>query len=120
MTTFFILFLSCGEKSSDTGFKSVSEETTLSNGDCAYFDEQQCNSNSDCTPIMASPISYDEENTCWVREEVVFAECMSVDMGCGHGIIHARGPETECMMFSNMCIPIEWHICTQEFPSCSE
>jgi len=120
MGIFFVLLWSCGEKTTDTSTSSISEEPTLSNGDCAYFDEEQCNASQECTPLMASPLIHNEENTCWIREEPIFAECMSIEMGCGQGIIHARGPQTECMMFPNMCIPINWHICTQEFPECVE
>ena len=117
-----ILFLlcACSEKSLDTSTVEVSQEAPMSNGDCAYLEEGECLSSQGCTPLMASPITYDEQESCWTREDMVFAECMSVEMGCGHGIIHARGPDTECMMFPNMCIPINWHICTQEFPECME
>ena len=117
MFTFFLF--ACSEKSIDTSAEPVIEEdTTLSNGECAYLEEEECIASQDCTPLMASPLTYDEENTCWNREEMIFAECMSVEMGCGQGIIHAQGPGTECMMFPNMCIPINWYICTQEFPEC--
>ena len=119
--SFFVLFvLACGEKEADTSVESVFEEPNISNGDCAYFDESQCEASHDCTPIMASPIAYNEENTCWTQEEMIFTECMSIEMGCGQGVIHAQGPQTECMMFPNMCIPINWHICTQEFTECLE
>ena len=115
----FFLF-ACSDKTIDTSTVGAPEDTPLSNGDCAYFGEEECISSQDCTPLVASPITYDEENMCWNREEMIFAECMSVEMGCGQGIIHAQGPGTECMMFPNMCIPINWHICTQEFPECAE
>ena len=119
MGALFLLY-ACSEKTVDTSTVAVAKDTALSNGDCAYLEEDECTSSQDCTPLMASPITYDEQNSCWDREEMIFAECMSSDMGCGQGIIHARGPETECMMFPNMCIPINWHICTQEFPECVE
>ena len=120
--TFPEYFLSNPKLGTPEWWNSIDEETSCGRithvG--AYLEEGECLSSQGCTPLMASPITYDEQESCWTREDMVFAECMSVEMGCGHGIIHARGPDTECMMFPNMCIPINWHICTQEFPECME
>ena len=125
MNIVFSFLLACSDKTSDTSAEDTGTSNTHdqdANIECARFNEEECLNSNMCSPIMGAPISYDEENTCWLHEEMVFAECMSIDMGCGQGIIHARpDPDASCMMFSNMCIPIEWDICDeQEYPVCND
>ena len=92
MIILFTTFLACADKTSDTSAGSDTETSTENqenNIECARFNEEECLNSNMCSPIMGAPISYDEENTCWLQEDMVFTECMSIDMGCGQGIIHA-------------------------------
>ena len=125
MSIVFSFLLACSDKTSDTSAEDTGTSNTHdqdANIECARFGEEECLSLEECTPIMAAPISYDEENTCWLQEDMVFTECMSTDMSCGQSITHARpDPDASCMRFESMCIPIEWDICDeQEFLACDE
>ena len=112
-------------ETSDTNSPDTAEEIgepSMSAGDCTPLNEEECVTSDVCTPIMASPLTYNEENTCWIREEMVFTQCMSIDMNCGEAEIYARpDPDASCMIFSNTCIPLEWDICDAlNFPECAE
>ena len=129
MNMIMVAFFACVEKTIDTstvdfGSDTASDinEPSMSNGDCAYLNEEECSSESACTAIMASPLAYDETNTCWSREEDVFVECMSTDMSCGEAETYARpDPDASCMWFHNTCIPIEWDICDEmTFAECAQ
>ena len=131
MSIFGLFFLACGGKLSDTSSMETSDtsspdtggeisEPSMSAGDCTPLSEEECTESDICAPIMAAPITYDEENTCWTREEVIFTQCMSIDIACGEAEIYARpDPDASCMVFSNTCIPLEWDICDAlNLPEC--
>ena len=128
MTFIVLLFLSCGEKTADTSTQGseASEASEVEENnvqvDCPRLDEEACLSSQSCTPIMAAPISYNEEELCWIREEKHFVECMNAENSCGDMIIHAKPtPSSQCMMFETSCIPILWRICNdQEFIECTQ
>lgn len=135
---FFLLFvLACGEKTadtssvenqvsaSDTGSAETEEEageSCLTAGQCTPLDEEECIASDACTSIMASPLTYNEADTCWTREEESFTQCMSIDTNCGEAEIYARpDPDASCMLFRNTCIPVEWDICdARNFSECTE
>ena len=127
MSYLLFLILACGEKTSDTntikdeestsdtGSIDTGEETSdpsMTAGECTPLNEEECVISEDCTSIMAAPLTYNETDSCWISEEKVFTQCMSIDMTCGEAEIYARpDPDASCMLFSNTCIPLEWDIC---------
>ena len=117
----FVLY-GCGQKTNNTLDDSgiTDTQTEIIEVDCPRLQKEECESTPACAPIMGSPITYNENESCWNREELIFVECMSAETSCGQSIIHARPtPNDACMMFPNMCIPIAWSLCSeQEFIEC--
>ena len=132
MSHLLLLILACSTKTSDTSSTSVSDtgsateeetnEPSMNAGECTPLEEEECISSDACTTIMASPLTYNEDNTCWIREEMVFTQCMNINVTCGEAEIYARpDPDASCMMFRDTCIPLEWDICDAiDFPECAE
>ena len=123
MNIFLTCILACGEKTLDTSPTDTrTESNTVTN--CTPLSEEECDTSQSCFPITATPITYNEENTCWEHGTQEFTECMSTDMVCGQGqaITYARpDPDADCMMFTSTCIPLEWDICDEtEFPECPQ
>ena len=124
MNVFLTLLLACGAKETDTSSTDTAAPSEPSNSfnDCTPLSEEECTASESCISTMASPLTYNEENTCWEQGEREFTECMSAGMGCGQAITYARpNPDGECMMFYNTCIPLEWDICDEiDFSECPQ
>ena len=123
MNLFLTILLACGDKTSDTSQTDTDTSShTSSNhyGDCTPLTEEECVTMAACTPLLAMPLTYNEEDTCWEQGERAFTECISTDVGCGAVITYARpNPDAACMMFDSSCIPLEWDICDEiNFAEC--
>ena len=127
MSTLLFLFFGCSGKTTDTASAEMNDNTSdsgavnnedtnnepsMSSTDCPTQSEEDCIALESCQPILAAPLTFDEESNCWTRTTEVFTECMSSDMSCGEAEIYARPtPDASCLVFSNTCIPLEWDIC---------
>lgn len=123
MNLFLTLLLACGAKETDTSSTDTApSEPSNSFNDCTPLSEEECAASESCTSLLASPLTYNEENTCWEQGEREFTECMNIEMGCGQAITYARpNPDGECMMFYNTCIPLEWDLCDEiNFAECPQ
>ena len=130
MNLLFSLLLACGEKTTDTSnhesdtddTSTIPNEPSNNPGDCTPLSEEECLGSESCMSIMASPLTYNETDTCWEEGAREFTECMTIEMGCGQAITYARpNPDASCMMFFNTCIPLEWDICDEiDFSECPQ
>ena len=96
--------LSCDTPSTDTNEESPSIE-------CSTQLPSECDLSESCFTLFATPLTYNQDEDCYIKGEEEAVGCMSNEYDCGAMEVLASSSTGECMLFSNTCYPESWNQC---------